>query len=159
MEIKIKNPLFLLKLAVVIMSLVGVTKLIGLLLPIIIMPYDFILWGEFFVSLIKDIGEVFNITNTGLVIYLLLQSFVISFIYITSGIFILFRKPWARRLIVYSLVIVIPLSFINSILVYLDRGFYSPNYDGVLNLIFHIYLLYFFTRPEIKQLFPERPTG
>jgi hypothetical protein len=86
----------------------------------------------------------------------LLVSPVISCIYIIFGIFLIFRKPWARSLIVYSLVIVIPLSAINSFVVYLFRGFYSPNYRGIWILISNIFLLYFFTRPHIKQLFTER---
>jgi hypothetical protein len=98
-----------------------------------------------------------NIFSTPLVIYLISVSIVMPCIYIISGIFIIFRKSWARTLIVYSLVIGILLSVINSIVVYSVRGYYSPNFRGIFFLVFHIYLLYFFTRVQIKQLFTEQP--
>jgi hypothetical protein len=157
---KLKNPLFMLKFVAVLMSLAGVMRLAGLLLPMVFLRRVFIgiPFRELFSFFIEEVGETFNIVNKHLVIYFLLLSVVISFIYLASGIFLIFRKPWARRLIVYSLSIIIPLFFINYILTSLHRGFYLPNFDGILSLIFHIFVFYFFTRPQIKQLFPERTT-
>lgn len=156
MNIKIKNPLLAVKFAVVLILLIGISSLFCTFAPWVLM-YDSInipFW-ESFVLYAKDVGELLNIPSVNLFIYLLLVSLVISCIYIISGIFLIFRKPWARSFIVYSLVIVIPLSAINSVVVYLFRGFYSPNYRGIFTLISNIFLLYFFTRPQIKQLFTE----
>jgi len=154
MNIKIKNPVLAVKFAVVLILLIGTSSLFCTFAPWVLM-YDSInipFW-ESFVLYVKNVSEALNISSANLVIYLLLVSLVISCIYIISGIFLIFRKPWARSFTVYSLVIVIPLSAINSVVVYLFRGFYSPNYRGIFILISNIFLLHFFTRPKIKQLF------
>jgi len=157
MNIKIKNPLLAVKFAIVLILLIGISNLFCTFAPWVLM-YDSInipFW-ESFVLYAKGVGEALNISSANLVIYLLLVSLVISCIYIIFGIFLIFRKPWARSFIVYSLVIVIPLSVINSIAVSLVKGRYSPNYRGILNLVFNVYLLYLFTRVQIKQLFTEQ---
>ncbi len=160
-KLKIKNPLFELKLIAVIMSLVGLVKLASFLLPMIFLRRLFIgaPFRELFSVFFEEVCETFNIGNKYFFVYLLLLSVVISCIYIISGIFLIFRKSWARCLIVYSLVIVIPLSLINYILVSLRIGLYLPSFDWIVGLTLHIIVLHFFTRPQIKQLFPEKNTG
>jgi hypothetical protein len=156
MNTKIKNPLLAVKFAAVLILLIGISNLFCTFAPWALMYYSFnIPFWESFVLYAKVVGEALNISSVNLVIYLLLVSLVISCIYIISGISLIFRKAWARSLIVYLLVIVIPLSFINSVVISLFRGFYSPNYRGVFTLICNIFFLYFFTRPQIKQLFTE----
>lgn len=163
MNSKIKNPLLTVRLVAILMSFIGIANLFCFFAPLalIICIYGSFTIANFCESLglyVKEIGKALNIFSTHLVIYLLLLSFVMCCIYIISGIFIIFRKSWARRLIVYSLVIFIPLCVINSIVVSLV-GPYSPNYRGILrilHLIFNICLLYLFTRVQIKRLFTER---
>jgi hypothetical protein len=156
MNTKIKNPSLAVKFVAVLILLIGISSLFCTFAPWALMYSSInIPFWESLVLYAKGVGETLNISSANLVIYLLLVSPVISCIYIISGIFLIFRKPWARSLIVYSLVIVIPLSTINSVVVYLFRGFYSPNYRGIWILISNILLLYFFTRPQIKQLFTD----
>ena len=124
MNTKIKNSLLAVKFAVVLILLIGISNLFCTFAPWVLM-YDSInipFW-ESFVLYAKGVGEALNISSANLVIYLLLVSLVMSCTYIISGIFIIFRKSWARTLIVYSLVIVIPLSVINSIAVSLVLTF------------------------------------
>lgn len=156
MNSKIKNPLLIIRLVAILMSFIGIANLFCFFAPLALISFttaDFCWSLGFYV---KEIGKDLNIFSAHLVIHLILISIVMSCICIISGIFIIFRKSWARTLIVYSLLIVIPLSVINSIVVSVVRGTYSPNYRGILNLVFHIWLLYFFTRVQIKQLFTER---
>lgn len=161
MNSKIKNPLLTVRLVAILMSFIGIANLFCFFAPLALIIY---IYGSFTIAnfceslgfYVKEIGKALDIFSTHLVIYILLLSFAMHCIFIISGIFIIFRKSWARTLIVYSLVIVIPLFVINSIVVSLVKGRYSPNYRGILNLVFHIWLLYFFTRVQIKQLFTER---
>lgn len=155
MKSGIKNPLLTVKFIGILMCLIGIESLLCSFAPLIMMVYnDLNLW-ESFVLYVEGMCNAFNISSAPLVIYLFFVGLVMSCIYIISGIFIMLRKSWARILIVYSLVILIPLSVINSIVVFLVRGCYSPNYWGILRLIFNIWLLYLFTRVQIKELFIE----
>jgi len=147
-----KRPLLTIRLAAVTMSFFGITTLFCFFAPLLLISFTTADFGLYF----KAVGEAFNIFSTPLVIYLSLLTVVMSCIFIISGIFILFRKSWARTLIVYSLVIVIPLFIINTIVVSLVRGHYSPNYRGIFFWVFHVCLLHLFTRVQIKQLFTEQ---
>jgi len=161
MNIKIKNPLPTIKFVGVSMCLFGIWSLLGIFAPLIIMVCNNLNLWESFVLYVEGMCNAFDISSAPLVIYGFFVSLVMSCIYIISGIFIIFRKSWARRFIVYSLLIFIPLFVINSIVVFLVRGCYSPNSWGmrlraILYLIFNIWLLYLFTRVQIKQLFIEQ---
>ena len=151
-----KNPLLTIRLLAILMSFFGIANLFCSFAPLALIYFT---TADFCWSLglyLKETGKYLNIFSPPLVIYFSLVSVVMSCIYIISGIFIMFRKSWARTLIAYSLAIIIPLSVINSIVVSLVRGHYSPNYRGIFFLVFHVYLLHLFTRVQIKQLFTEQ---
>ena len=74
------------------------------------------------------------------------QSLLIVFFNCYCGINILLLKSWARTIFIFMSILLIPLSILGYI-------FFPFNIWILLNVPFSLAIIYFFTRPKVKEQF------
>jgi hypothetical protein len=94
--------------------------------------------------------------ETGMVLYLLSVSFLISCIYIIIGVLMFFRRPWVRKLLLFSFSTVVLVFIANLLIVGSITGRYLPTFYSVVTcLVIPIAFLGRFTRADARQLFAD----
>jgi len=155
----LKQPLFWLRFVSVVICLIGVIKIFAIIAPptlyVNVLHVEganlFIEFARAF-NLYLDAGqEALGIQNKAEVIYLFAFSFLISSSFTVSGVSLFLRKPWARIMLL-SLII---LDFLNNFAIMFFRGKFTIKFMAIDLLIFYIFLLIFFTRKPIIQLFTK----
>ena len=102
---------------------------------------------------VQQIVELYGL-ETGMVVYLLSVSFLVSCIYIVIGVLMFFRRPWIRKLLLFSFAIVVLVFIANHLIVGSITGRYLPTLHSVVTyLVIPIALLGRFTRADARQLF------
>jgi len=99
----------------------------------------------FFNGLQKSVG----IENKFGALSMLAFGFLLSILFVISGIFSFLRNSWARKM----LICVIILQILSNFVVMILRGRFTVKFMAIDDIILYIFLLFFLTRKEIVQLF------
>jgi len=131
----------------------------AIIAPTIITASIFYVEGSnIFVELAKSFSvyldaaqKTLGIESKAKVLYLFTFSFFISLFSVVSGIFLFFKKSWARKMLLSLIILEILSKFIMMLL----RGRFTIKFMAIDLLIIYMSLLIFFTRQQVVQLFTK----
>ena len=157
---RFKQPLFWIRLFSILICLVGLMKIFAIIAPatvirVIIHTEDSNILAELTKSFnlyLDETQKVLGIKSKGEILYLFTFSFLISFFFIISGVFLFLIKSWARKTLIFLIIATI----LNNFVIMLLRGKFTIKFMAIDDFIFYICLLVFFTRQSVIQLFTEK---
>ena len=101
---------------------------------------------------------VLHTLGTGMFLYLLLGSALVSSIYVVSGVLMYLRKAWVRQPLLWSFAAVILFFIVNLLIVGSITGRFLPNlHAAVTYLVIPLTLWHRFTREDAGHLFEAGP--
>ena len=165
---KFKQPILCIKLISIVICIVGLIRAFAVIAPVsMIANLIHIEGSNIFAELAKSLNlyldgvqKTLNVESRIEVLYMFSFSFLISIFFVISGAFLFLMKSWARKMLLFLVILAILNPFVMMLLI----GKLAIKFEEIenlifyiFNLIFHIALLIFFTRRSIVQILTKGP--
>jgi len=147
---KPKESLFSLRLVAIIICLVYLLKISLVIQPILLLP-RILTEPELVDASFGGLQNSLGIENKFAALSMLAFGLLLSMLFVISGIFSFLRKSWARKM----LISVIILQILSDFTIMILKGRFTIKFVTIEDLIIYIFLLFFFTRRGIVQLFAK----
>lgn len=148
---KLSQPLFGLRFASVAICLIGLARIFCTVMLIRVLAL--VIPPDGFDMVLDDLCKTSGITSKALFLYLFIVSFLVSLISVICGIFLFFRRSWARKVLISIAILIL----VNHVIVRLLTHRLSISLGAIFEIAFNIYLLVFFMNRAIVQLFAVSP--